>query len=237
MTEDDLRTLLRERSAGADPSPDLAYRAQRAAQKRRDRELVVGGLALMAVLVGVALLVLPRHDAAAPVEPGRSASPSATARHASPPLVVDLNQGYPDLIPPRTVTALLLLSNQSGQPVTITGWTLVDPSGSTRVALAPPLPNGANESLLPSAQRALLAAPPRRTAALADAQDINLLVELTPTCTAADKRIAPRIEFDIRYGDGSTTRQTITALEDNLLLVTKGKGWVAETIDGICHPR
>ena len=95
----------------------------------------------------------------------------------------------------------------------MTGWKLVDPSGATRIAFAAPLADGANESLGRAAQKALLTEPARTTAHLAQMQDINLVVELTPTCTAADKAIQPRVVIDVRLDDGTTTRQTIAPLE------------------------
>jgi hypothetical protein len=76
VTEDELRAMLRDRTASVPATPDLVGRVQQRVRRRRRQELAAGAVAVVAVLVGAALVVIPRPDATAPVGPTPTPSPS-----------------------------------------------------------------------------------------------------------------------------------------------------------------
>lgn len=79
-TEDDLRTLLRDRTAPAPPTPDLADRVRDRVRRRRRQEIAAGAAALVVALVVAVIVAVPRPDVPAPVTPSPSPSPGSTWR-------------------------------------------------------------------------------------------------------------------------------------------------------------
>lgn len=159
---------------------------------------------VLAVVVGATVFAV-RSSSSPDVVVGPSPSPTANPLA----LIVDLNGEYTESRSPRTGSTMLLLSNQTGQRVTITGWSLVDAPASARAGLAAPIANGDYESLSAAQRRALIAAPKRTTVELDNRHEVNLLVQLAPSCTAADAKIRPSVVLELRADDGTTTKQVI----------------------------
>jgi hypothetical protein len=91
LTEDDLRAVLRDRTAAVPPTPDLAGRVQDRVRRRRRTELAAGVLALVVALVGAALVVVPRPSATPPVGPSPAPSPSTGRTYVTQQTIGDLD--------------------------------------------------------------------------------------------------------------------------------------------------
>jgi hypothetical protein len=76
LTEDDLRAVLRDRTASVPSTPDLTERVKERVRRRRRTELAAGALALVVVLAGAALVVVPRPTATPPVGTTPTPTPS-----------------------------------------------------------------------------------------------------------------------------------------------------------------
>ena len=207
----DLRAALR-RIEGASPlSIDVDGVIARGRSRRRaavaERVLTVG--LVLAVVIGAAAFAL-RSSASRDVVLGPLPTAGSQPARIDPrELIVDLGGEYADPRAPRTGSVVLLLSNQTGQRVTITGWSLVDAPATSRAALATPIAQGAYESLSVTQQRELLAAPVRSTVTLDPSNEVNLVVQLPASCTAADRALHPSIVLDVRAQDGRRWTQTI----------------------------
>ncbi len=66
VSENELRDLLRERSASVPTTPELAHRVQDRVRRRRRLEAGAGIVSLVLVLVAAGLVVIPRREAASP---------------------------------------------------------------------------------------------------------------------------------------------------------------------------
>ena len=82
FTEDDLRAVMRERSATVPATPELASRVQQRVRRRRRNELVAVAVALVLVLSGVALVAIPRPSTTPPVAPSPSTGPTVVTEQS-----------------------------------------------------------------------------------------------------------------------------------------------------------
>jgi hypothetical protein len=215
LTDDPLDTELRAALHGIEGRSPLSVDVDTVIARGRSRrravvaERVLAVVAVLAVVLGATVFaVRSSSDRDLVVGP---VPPTGTPTGATNPLalIVDLNGEYAETATPRTGSTALLLSNQTGKPITITGWSLKDAPPSARANIAAPITSGEQESLTAAGRRALLSAPRLTTVEMAARQEVNLLVALTASCTAADATIRPSIVLDLRAADGTTSQQVI----------------------------